>query len=426
MADQFTLNSSLEPSSDLRYRNGGSLTNVSIISKQGLGAGMLALTWQLSEIHGWGMVGVHTALLCNERKLPLLLLEEPKFATLRPENQLKLGHLLDGYNGIVALADMRQQQLLHLNDCTVLHALGSGFHAGAPSLRFRGDRNIGVIAFEDTLFDQPMIERARQYERIVVHSTYNQDLLVEAGFTNVDCVFQGIDPEELPLLPSRGALKDRFVVFSGGKLEFRKGQDLVLAAFRIFHARHPDSVLVTAWHNPWPKLAGSIAESGLTPTAPEIDPATGLLKLQKWAVAHGAPPDAFIDLGFLSRDQIAPLLAECHAAIFPNRCEGATNLVAMEALACGVPSILSDNTGHRDLLSLGAGVRISRQYPVDDPQGCRKGWSESSIEEIVTHLEMLYSNREEARVIGQRGQAYIRRERTWRIFAEEFVRAVGH
>lgn len=390
----------------------------------GLVTGVIALTWQLSEVHGWGMVGVHTALRCIEQGLPLILLQEPKLSTLRPVNRTKLAPLEDGYRRVMAMAAKHERQVLHLGGCTVLHALGSKFQIDAPSRRFRGDRNIGVIAFEDTLFDPPLLEQAQQYDRIVVHSSYNRDLLVEAGLANIDCVFQGVDPEELPILPPRGAFGDRFVVFSGGKLEFRKGQDLVLAAFRIFHARHPDSVLVTAWHNPWPDLASSIAESGLTPRAPDIDSVTGRLKIGEWAVSHGAPAEAFIDLGFLSREQIAPVLAECHAAIFPNRCEGATNLVAMEAMACGVPSILSDNTGHRDLLGLGAGIPITRQYALHDPQGCRRGWGDSSIEEILTHLETLYTNREAARLVGQRGQALMRGERTWRSFAKQFIKAV--
>lgn len=385
----------------------------------------LALTWQLTEIHGWGLVGVHTALLCVERGLPVLLLEEPKLGTMRPENRVKLEPLMDGYRQIAAVAEQREAQLLHLSGTTMLHALGSRFEIDRPSERFRGERNIGVIAFENTRFDAPLLARARPYERIIVHSSYNRDLLEEAGFTNLGCALQGIDPGELPLLPPRKLFGDRFVIFSGGKLEFRKGQDLVIAAFRIFHARHPDSVLVTAWHNPWPQLAGSIAESRLTPTPAEIDTASHRLKIAEWAVRHGAPAKGFVDLGFLSREQIAPVLAECHAAIFPNRCEGATNLVAMEAMACGVPSILSDNTGHRDLIRPGAVLPITRQYSVDDPEHCRRGWGESSVAEIVAHLETLYADGATARAIGQNGQAFIRGERTWRGFAERFLQVIG-
>ena len=66
-------------------------------------------------------------------------------------------------------------------------------------------------------------------------------------------------------------LPGRFVVFSGGKLELRKGQDIVVAAFRAFVERHPDAVLVNAWHNAWPKLAKSIqvgASARRAPPAP--------------------------------------------------------------------------------------------------------------------------------------------------------------
>ena len=45
------------------------------------------------------------------------------------------------------------------------------------------------------------------------------------------------------------------VIFSGGKLELRKGQDLVVAAFKIFHARHPDALLISSWQNGWPESA---------------------------------------------------------------------------------------------------------------------------------------------------------------------------
>ena len=385
----------------------------------------LALTWQLSEVHGWGLVGVHSALLLVERRHPLLLLDAPALSTLRPENRAKLAPLLDGHRQIAELSTKNQHKPLRLHDCTVLHALSNGFETGPASDRFQGDRNIGVIAFEDTLFDADILARARRYDRLVVHSAYNRDLLLQAGFAQVDCALQGVDPDELPILPPRGLFGDRFVIFSGGKLEFRKGQDLVLAAFRAFHARHPDSVLVTAWHNPWPQFAASIAESPHTPRAAAIDPATGRLRIADWAADHGVPPDAFVDAGFLGRGDIAPILAECHAAVFPNRCEGATNLVAMEAMACGVPVILSNNTGHRDLIRPGNALPLANQRPVSDPAGRRRGWGESSVEEIVEHLERLYADRAAARAMGAQAMDFIRTERSWRAFAESFVAAVA-
>jgi len=384
--------------------------------------GTLALTWQLTEIHGWGLVGVHTALYLTEIGRPPLLLEKPAMSTLRPENAAKLAGLPERYEEVARLAERNRDKVLHIKGASVLHALGNGFLAGPASARFRGDRNVGVVAFENTLLDDTVMRRVRGYDRVVVHSTYNAALLKNRGFDNVGLAFQGVDPTEMGPRPPTGRFGDRFVIFSGGKLEFRKSQDVVLAAFRVFHQRHPDALLVTAWHNAWPETAMSVMESPHVAVAPEIGP-NGMLKLTEWAVANGVPSDAFVDVGFLKRPQIAPLLADCHAAVFPNRCEGATNLVAMEAMACGVPVVLSANTGHLDLIRLGNCSALTRQTPMENVSGERVGWMESSVEELVESLETLYTDRAAAAAQAERARAFVTGERTWRAFAEAFVDA---
>lgn len=387
-------------------------------------ANKLALTWQLTEIHGWGLVGVHTALYLVGQGQPPLLLEKPGLSTLRPENRAKLEGLEGGYRQIMGLAEQHPGQTLLLQEFDVLHALGNGFVAGPPSERFRGRRNVGVIAFEDTRFDDAVLARARSYDKLVVHSTYNLRLLQERGFTNLGLAFQGIDPTEMAPRPATGHFGDRFVIFSGGKLEFRKSQDVVLAAFHRFHQRHPDALLITAWHNPWAHTAMSVVESPYALVPPTID-GSGRLRIKDWAVANGIPADAFVDLGFLTRAQIPPVLAESHAAVFPNRCEGATNLVAMEAMACGVPVVLSANTGHRDLIRDGVCLTLDDQTPVPDRDGSRAGWMESAVDELVERLETLYTDRARAKAQADAGLAFIRGERTWHAFAEAFVQAVA-
>lgn len=384
-------------------------------------ANKLAFTWQLSEAHGWGLVGVHAALHLVEQRRPPLLLVKPALETLRPENRLRLQGLEREHDALAAISAQLGGQVMRTGDVDVLHALGNGFlKTGGAGIPFQGRHNIGVIAFEDTRFDDAVRSRARAYDRVVAHSTYNRDLLLAQGLSDVGLVFQGVDPDEMAPQPPSGRFGDRFVVFSGGKLEYRKAQDVVLAAFRAFHARHPEALLVTAWHNLWPATARGIAESPLVDGPPEVGEG-GRLRIAAWAAANGVPEDAFIDLGFLGRREIAAVLADCHAAVFPNRCEGATNLVAMEAIACGVPVVLSANTGHRDIIRPGAALALTRQEPLPDPQGARTGWTDSSVEELVEHLEALYTDRAAARAIGARGCAFIAGERTWAAFAAGFV-----
>src|SRR3546814_10727981 len=81
-------------------------------------------------------------------------------------------------------------------------------------------------------------------------------------------------------------------------------------------------------------------------------------------------------------------MREADVALFPNRAEGVTNLVAMEAMACGVPTILSANTGHLDIVAEGACIPLRRQRPVvvDDRYLGTGGWGESDVEEMVEAL----------------------------------------
>src|SRR5262249_34679282 len=70
-----------------------------------------------------------------------------------------------------------------------------------------------------------------------------------------------------------------------------------------------------------------------------------------------------------------------------------------ECLASGIPTILSGNTGHRDLIARTGTLVAGRQRPVDArPPNTRStvDWGESDIEELVELLEQVYTRREAA------------------------------
>jgi glycosyltransferase involved in cell wall biosynthesis len=236
---------------------------------------------------------------------------------------------------------------------------------------------------------------------IVTGSTWCEEILRANGVANVSTVIQGIDPAVFHPAPGSGALEDRFAIFSGGKLEHRKAQDLVLLAFKAFAERHPEAVLVTAWHSPWPIAAVTLnGNSRISPVALAAD---GTIDMNAWAAANGLSNNQFIDLGAIPNHLMARVLQEMDVAVFPNRCEGGTNLVAMECMACGVPAILSNNTGHKDLVAGGAPYVLTHQGPVASSGLGTDGWGESDVDEIVEALEQVWANREEARRRGMAG-----------------------
>ncbi|MEC8425811.1 MAG: glycosyltransferase family 4 protein, partial [Myxococcota bacterium] len=273
----------------------------------------------------------------------------------------------------------------------------------------------------NTRFAPESLARARRYATVVCGSAWNASVLRGNGLDHVQTILQGVDPSLFHPAVRHKLVGDRFIIFSGGKAEHRKGQDIVLAAFKRFQARHPEALLLTAWQSPWPDKAADLAQSphGLG-AIPVID---GVLDVGAWAIANGLPPGSVIDVGLVANDRIPRLLGQCDCAVFASRYESGTNLPAMEAMACGLPVILSDNTGHRDILDPARCFPLRRQTPVSHvPAGWGSdGWGESDVDELVSLLEAIHADRTAADARGAAAAEWIRNELSWTRQTARFV-----
>ena len=363
------------------------------------GTPTVMFNWKPSSYFGWGVYGLNLMLHWAQRPDFALCCARPIHDAdlmLNPSERMLIDPVLRRsrdararLSGVHGPAEV---------SCLVLHALGNNL-GGKLALELTGTPSIGIVFFEYTVFDASAHERARRYPLIVAGSTWNRDVLRGLGMDHVETVIQGVDPTRFNPGPRTGRFGDRFVVFSGGKLERRKGQDLVVQAFSAFALRHPDALLVTAWSSPWPDLARSLDKNpSLSPICFRSD---GQVDVVAWARANGIPEGQVLDLGKVPNADMPLILREADLALFPNRAEGGTNLVAMECMACGVPTILSANTGHLDLIRAGNSYVLGRQTALREKQ-CR-GWGESSIDEIVETLEAAYYDRSEAQQRGRRG-----------------------
>jgi glycosyltransferase involved in cell wall biosynthesis len=380
---------------------------------------LVGINWQISTYTGWGNLGLNIALHLLRTKTalpvplhaPVMEVNPLDYAVIEPMaalyRQVERMHALAGHAGTATPVTV---------DFPIIHGLANDF---AMPFKSVGSQNIGTMFFENTRFTAAGIEQARFYDVLITGSRFNYEIVRSLGFDNVHLCWQGIDPTVFHPAPKSGLLADRFVIFSGGSLGYRKGQDLVLAAFKIFRRRHPEALLLAAWHNViWPEASASITRGGHVATAPRLvtDRPLGVaqrwLDLTGWVVAEGVPPAAFIDAGVLPNQAFGPIMREADVALFPNRCEGGTNLVAMECLACGVPTILSRNTGHLDLIEHIACYPLTEQRPVQPlgPEDGVEGWGESSVDEIVATLEEVYQHREAAR---ERGRLAARQMEEW-------------
>lgn len=374
------------------------------------------LGWELDSRSGWGLVGLN--LFCqwatHGEITPLAAaIREEAFWLLDPFRLNAVSQAIAISKNFADTVGKTPGARVEI-EATVIDPISQ---YERPTRMF-GKRNIGRCIFDNvdiTNFEGHL----GKFDALLCGSNWNANVIRERTGRAVSVIFEGIDPSLFCPAARSGVIDPtKFYIFSGGKVELRKGHDLVLRAFKEFSRRHANAVLVTAWHSHWPRI--SVGFKGTVDAPLELDD-KGLLNIKKWVADNGIDPSRVVEI-FSTPNQLMPtLLREMHVALQPSRAESCTNLPAMEAMACGVPVIIGDNTGMKDLITEDNCVRLCNQGVV--PQQSRNystaGWGESSVDEILEALEMLYADQQRRETIGATGSRWIREHRTWPIHSTQ-------
>lgn len=314
------------------------------------------IDWPLTPYTGWGGYGIQLAQALLEQGLysPCLLAENDR-------TQHCDLHWLDALQYLENVSKSLVETMAEassVGNLPVPTKASIGFSPlgnQVPPPRFIADRHVGVTFFECSRFSEQDLQVLKKFDLVVSGSRWNQAFLKQQGVHQARLVHQGVDtavfnPEPVPRLINRS-----LVIFSGGKLENRKGQDIVIAAFRKLLFHYPDALLIAAWGNVGNVALKTIATSRHIQGAPERGRTDAV---GPWLEANGVPSSNVFLLPCLVNRQLPHLIKQSDVAVFASRCEGGTNLMAMETLACGVPTMISANTGHLDLLALGFGHAV--------------------------------------------------------------------
>jgi len=375
------------------------------------------INWNVNNMCGWGLVGLNLFLnwASGPDIGPLLggPLSEKEIAGTDP---LRLLAAKDA----ILVSNRFQAQLSHTPPSTqlnfpVIEGLGNGL-AGPESVRVTP--TIARCIFEDTRLDDADRILAK-YDLLVCASRWNAELLRSHVTKRVEIVFEGIDPSLFHPGPRSGLLDpNRFYIFSGGKVEYRKGHDLTPLAFREFSRRHDDAVLVTLWHSPWPHLSAGFQGKLSAPLELTRE---GIIDVKRWVAANAIDPSKVIEIGLVPNPMMPAILREMDCVLAPSRAEACTNLVAAEAMACGVPVICADNTGVKDLIAPDNSWPLRSQSAIRDYAASgTDGWGESDVDEIVNALERFYADSALRKEIGLNGARWLIDEhRTWADHARE-------
>lgn len=255
--------------------------------------------------------------------------------------------------------------------------------------------NIGYCFFENDIEVFRHTRRAaREWDYIVAGSSWCEYQLRIGGVHQTATVLQGIDPAVFFAAPPR--IDDgRFIVFSGGKFEYRKGQDLVIVAMREFMRRHDDAYLVCSWTNNWPFSLATMSHSAqisFNPSHPDCQTI-----LNETLKDNGIPLDRVYLAPLIDNAMMRQIYQQTDLGLFPNRCEGGNNMVMCEYMACGRTVIASDTTGHADVINSRNAFPLTEYSPVvfNDPHGRPAAiWHEPSTDEIIDLLEASYTNKD--------------------------------
>jgi glycosyltransferase involved in cell wall biosynthesis/predicted O-methyltransferase YrrM len=287
----------------------------------------------------------------------------------------------------------------------------------------RGEQNYAYTFFENELPPQS-VENAKRYDLVLGGSTWCLERMQEKGIDNSGVLIQGIDPQFFyPITTPKS--QDKFVLFSGGKFEPRKGQDLVLAAFKALQAKYPDIFLVTCWHNLWPQSMDLMASSKWIRYERKGDSWSDIMN--HIYSLNGLDPERIFTIDLVPNETQRDLYRKTDLGIFPNRCEGGTNLVLMEYMACAKPVIGAYSTGQRDVLSARNALLLEdiRPYEVKGPGGTRMAsWTEPCLDELIAQIEYAYVHRDRIAVLGRQAGEDLRKL-TWTHSAKSLLRSMG-
>ena len=370
---------------------------------------MLYLNLPVGVAHGWGVCGKNIALQLSHLT-QVKLLTPPFTAT-------SVGSALDHHALQQLLPTPEESRRLSASrtlDAPLLQLANKQLQPMTPNLR--GSYTLGYCFFEDTDLFPAHLENAKHFDRLSTGSIWCTQILERHGLKNVATVLQGVDPTIFfPTDRPREFFADRFIVFSGGKFEFRKGHDLVLRAFKALQDRHKDVLLLVSWYNPWDFSFRTMSQSPHIKFNPTSNNFIQIL------TDNGIDPQRVI----LTSPQPQPVMAHIYRSadvgLFPNRAEGGTNLVLMEFMACGKPVIATNTTGHADIINNTNALVIDSRGEVtsSSDQESTATWPDPDLDQTIAHLEWSYQNRAALAPLAQSAAATLE-PLTWRRTAEQF------
>jgi glycosyltransferase involved in cell wall biosynthesis len=283
-----------------------------------------------------------------------------------------------------------QRTPLRLDAPQVVYAPGDRFGKNSGSPR------IGFTMHEVDRLPASWVEQANQMDELWTPSHWGAQVFAESGVTRpIYLVPLGIDPERFHPGPPRQHMREHTLFLSVFEWGTRKGWDVLLRAYRAAF-RPTDAVLLVL---------------KIDHRTPGTNPAREIATL----LPHPAPPVALLYNQPFSATRMAELYRSADCFVLPTRGEG-WGMPALEAMACGVPAIVTDWSAPTEFVTGANGypLPVNDLVPADAAnryyQGAR--WAEPDRDALVEFLRRAARNADERQAKGYQAAQDARRW-TW-------------
>jgi glycosyltransferase involved in cell wall biosynthesis len=175
----------------------------------------------------------------------------------------------------------------------------------------------------------------------------------------------------------------------------------VLQAVKILQQKYSDIILVNCWYNKWPASMKLMHYSKHIQF--EYQEKSWQDLMQRTYQINGLDADRIYTLDLVPNQMQREIYKRSDIGVFPNRCEGGTNLVLMEYMACAKPVIASNTSGHQDIVCGENAMLLNdlRDISITGPDNqLIARWQEPSLDELVARIEYAYHHRQEIKQIG--------------------------
>ncbi len=272
-------------------------------------------------------------------------------------------------------------------------------------------KKFGYYIFEYNIIPQSRVDILNTLDGVCTASQWGVDTLKKNGVTVPIHVIPGGVDSSIFNSSTRNLDSKRFRFLHMGKAENRKGTSLVIKAFN--EAFKGDRKVRLSLFIDNPHLRAFDANMFLNTLQQEL------------GLEH---PITNIDVRHFEQD-IVSIYNTHHAAVFASKAEG-IGLPIVEAMACGLPTIVPYNTGITQYANDNNSILIKGDDLVEEEifdinffavKGEFGTWQSPKVSALADKMKWVYENYEQAQAIGKVAEQDMRENYSWDLSAKKFA-----